>query len=68
MPKPRPPSLHKEHNRHGKVVWYFRKGKGPRTRIPGRFGSDEFLEAYRQASGSTRRRRPNRRRRARWPG
>ncbi len=30
----------------GKVFWYFRRGKGPRSRLPGEYGSDEFMEAY----------------------
>lgn len=35
--------------RHGKVVWYFRIKDGPRTRLPGEYGSDEFMAAYRAA-------------------
>ena len=35
MPRPRPPTLHRETNRHGKVVWYVRNGHGPRIRIKG---------------------------------
>jgi integrase len=31
------------------VVWYVRIGKGPRTRIPGNFGSCEFKAAYHAA-------------------
>ena len=31
---------------HGKTVYYFRKGKGPRTRLPGVPGSEEFEKAY----------------------
>ncbi|KZK97895.1 site-specific tyrosine recombinase XerC [Pseudovibrio sp. Ad5] len=30
----------------GKVFWYFRRGKGPRSRLPGEYGSEEFMEAY----------------------
>ena len=32
MPRPRPPHLVQQITRHGAVVWYVRKGKGPRTR------------------------------------
>lgn len=46
MPKPRFPNLRREHTRHGKPVWYYREGDGPRVRIKGEFGSDEFVAAY----------------------
>lgn len=46
MPRPRYPYTHREVTRHGTVVWYFRKGRGPRTRLPGSFGSAEFQAAY----------------------
>ena len=36
-------------SRHGKVVWFVRVGKGPRIRIRGEYGSDEFNAAYRAA-------------------
>ena len=49
MPRPRPPHLHKEVNRHGKTDWYVRKGKGPRIRIKGEFGSPDFDEEYQAA-------------------
>ena len=49
MPRPRPPTLHRETNRHGKVVWYVRNGHGPRIRIKGVYGSPEFEQAYRDA-------------------
>lgn len=42
----RPPYLLKETNRHGRTVWYVRKGDGPRVRIRGDYGSAEFVEAY----------------------
>lgn len=48
MPRPRPPHLHKETNRHGTVVWYVRKGKGPRTRVCA-LGSPDFDEEYQAA-------------------
>ena len=49
MPRPRPPNLHRETNRHGRTVWYVRIGKGPRIRIKGEFGTTEFNEAYQTA-------------------
>lgn len=49
MPRPRPPHLHREINRHGKVVWYVREGKGPRIRIKAVYGTPEFEKAYQAA-------------------
>lgn len=49
MPRPRPPHLHKQTSRHGKTVWYFRQGHGPRIRMPGEYGSPEFTAAYKAA-------------------
>jgi integrase len=46
MPRPRKPYIQKEVTRHGKIVWYFRRGKEPRVRLPGAFGSKDFNEAY----------------------
>ena len=46
MPRKLPPFLHREITRHKRPVWYFRRGKGPRVRIPGEFNSVEFLAAY----------------------
>jgi integrase len=40
------PFLHREITRHLRPVWYFRRGKGPRIRMPGEFGSVEFNAAY----------------------
>src|SRR4051812_5240361 len=51
MPRPRPPHLHREVSRHGRVVWYVRVGKGPRVRLKAEFGSPEFDAAYRVALG-----------------
>ena len=54
MPRPRPPYLHREHTRHGAIVWYVRIEKGPRIRIRGDYGSPEFKAAYDAAiSGQT---------------
>lgn len=49
MPRPRPPHLHRETNRHGKTVFYVRVGKGPRIRIKAVYGTPEFDEAYQDA-------------------
>src|SRR4029077_13754459 len=49
MPRPPPPHLHRETNRHGNTVWYVRLGKGPRIRIKGIYGTPEFDAAYRAA-------------------
>jgi len=49
MPRPRPPHVHRQETRHGRVVWYFRRGKGPRIRLPGPPGSDGFDAAYEAA-------------------
>ncbi|MDO6965818.1 tyrosine-type recombinase/integrase [Rhizobium alvei] len=48
MPKPRPLYVQKHVTRHGKIVWYFRIGTGPRTRMPGQYGDKEFMEAHRR--------------------
>jgi integrase len=48
MTRPRLPYLLKEIAR-GKTFWYFRRGKGPRTRINGAYGSSEFLASYETA-------------------
>jgi integrase len=49
MPRPRKPHIQREVTRHKKVFWYFRRGKGPRIRLPGVFGSKEFNDAYEAA-------------------
>lgn len=49
MPRPRKPYIQKETNRHGTVVWYFRRGKEKRIRLPGAYGSKEFNAAYNAA-------------------
>jgi hypothetical protein len=41
--------LLKQVTRHGRVVWYVRRGKGPRIRIRGDYGSEEFNFEYRAA-------------------
>jgi len=49
MPRPMPPNLYRERNRHGTVVFYVRVGKGPRIRIRGEFGSKQFAGNYHDA-------------------
>lgn len=46
MPRPRYQYVQRQVTRHGTVVWYFRIGSGPRTRLPGEYGSKEFVEAW----------------------
>src|SRR5262249_25355536 len=53
MPRPRPPHLHRETTRHGRVAWYARVGKGRRVRIRAEFGSPEFEAEYRAAVSGT---------------
>lgn len=48
MPRPRPPHLHRETNRHGTVVWYVRVDHGPRIRVPAP-GTEGFDAAYQAA-------------------
>lgn len=45
MARKPPQYAQRERNRHGKWVWYFRIGKGKRTRLPD-FGADGFDDAY----------------------
>jgi integrase len=49
MPRPRPPYLHRQETRHGRVSWYVRRGHGPRTRIKAEFGCEQFWSEYRAA-------------------
>jgi integrase len=50
MPRPRPPYLHPARSRHGKLVWYVRKGaRAKKIRIRGEYGSPEFMAAYQAA-------------------
>jgi integrase len=53
MPRPRPPHLHRQVDRHGNVVWYHRRGKERRTRIRGVYGSPDFDAAYDAAEAGT---------------
>ncbi|HWZ73954.1 MAG TPA: integrase, partial [Casimicrobiaceae bacterium] len=47
MPKPRPPHLHRQETRHGRFVWYVRRGHGLRVRPKAEYGSQEFWAEYR---------------------
>jgi integrase len=49
MPRPSPPHLQRHVTRHGRVVWYVRIGRGPRTRIKAEYGTDDFWQEYRDA-------------------
>ena len=50
MPRPRPPYLHRERTRHGRMVWYVRVNRrSPRIRLYAEFGTPEFLEEYQAA-------------------
>jgi integrase len=56
VPSPRPPHLHREVTRHGKVVWYARTGgrsRGPRVKLRAEFGTAEFWSEYQAALAST---------------
>lgn len=46
MTRPRAQYLQRQITRHGKVTWYVRIGRGPKIRINGVYGSDEFKAAY----------------------
>jgi integrase len=48
MPRPRPPYLSRERNRHGTPVWYVRMS-GKRIRIRETYGTPEFDAAYQAA-------------------
>lgn len=49
MPRPRPPYVQRETTRHGRVVWYVRKGKNRRVRLRAEYGSADFDAAYQAA-------------------
>ncbi|MGV8855946.1 MAG: tyrosine-type recombinase/integrase [Devosia sp.] len=53
MPRPRKPFVQREKTRHKKTVWYFRRGDGPRIRLPGDYESPEWAAAYEAALGGT---------------
>lgn len=43
------PNLTKETTRHGKTVYYYRRGRGARIRLRAEFGTPEFLRLYKLA-------------------
>lgn len=47
MPRKQYPYTTKETDQNGNVRWYFRIGKGKRTRLKGEWGSKEFAASYR---------------------
>ena len=49
MPRPRPPYLHREVSRHGRVGWVVRREHGPRIRLRAEYNSPEFWAEYRAA-------------------
>ena len=49
MPRPRPPFLHREKTRHGKVVWVVRREHGARVRLRSEYDTKAFWEEYRAA-------------------
>jgi integrase len=49
MPRVRKPYVQRETTRHKTVVWYFRKGTGPRVRLRGAYESPEWLADYEAA-------------------
>lgn len=50
MPRPRPPYLHRERSRHGRMVWYVRVNRqSSRIRLYAEFGTPEFMEEYNAA-------------------
>ena len=50
MPKRRVPHVHKETNRHGAVVWYYRLDQGPRTRLREPYGTKAFRDEVKAAA------------------
>lgn len=58
MPRPRKPYVQREVTRHGKTVWYFRKGEGPRIRLRGAYETEEWLLDYERALAGEQRQKP----------
>lgn len=46
MPRSTPPYVETWRDRHGHLRVYFRRGKGPRTKLPDEIGSEAFNVAY----------------------
>jgi integrase len=49
VPRKLPPYVVKERSRHGRVMFFFRRGKGPRVRLPDDTQSQAFKDAYEAA-------------------
>jgi integrase len=49
MPRKLPPFVLRERTRHGRVKFYYRRGKGSRIRLPDDLTSAEFANAYQAA-------------------
>ena len=49
MPRKLPLFVNRERSRHGRVMFFFRRGKGARVRLPDAFPSPEFDAAYHAA-------------------
>lgn len=49
MPRPNPPRLSKDVDRHGNVRWYVRVPGKPKVRLSQEYGSEAFWNAYRDA-------------------
>lgn len=60
MPRPRKAFVQRETTRHGKTVWYFRRGDGQRIRLHGEYGSAEWNADYEAALSGQKRPEPAR--------
>src|SRR5262245_38659875 len=49
MPRKLPLFVNRERSRHGRVMFFFRRGKGGRVRLPDAYPSPEFDAAYQSA-------------------
>ena len=49
MPRKLPPYVNRHRTQHGKVKYFYRRNKGPRTRLPDDPSTKEFDEAYKAA-------------------
>lgn len=63
MSRPRPQYVHREKTRHGKIVWYYRKGHGKRHSLPGPPGCEGFDAALKAAQAADEAALPNKTRR-----
>jgi len=53
MPRKLPLFVQRERSRHGRAKFFFRRGKGPRIRLPDDLSSAEFASAYANALSGT---------------